>query len=42
LKKLIISLKFHVHMVFIKVNLVGYTCMYDFELQNKCPMARFE
>jgi hypothetical protein len=39
---MIISLKFHLHMIFTKVNLVGYTCIYDFELQNMYPMAWFE
>jgi hypothetical protein len=30
------SSKFPLDMIFTKVNLVGHTCMQEFELQNKC------
>jgi hypothetical protein len=34
--------KFSIGLIFTKVNLVGHTCMQDFELQYKCKKAWFE
>jgi hypothetical protein len=34
--------KFSLNFIFTKVNLVGHTCMKEFELQHKCQKAWFE
>jgi hypothetical protein len=41
-KNLINSPKISLDLIFTKMNLVGHTCMQEFELQHKCQKTLFE